>query len=156
MLAKNSALMDPSAGASLKAQMKQAVAELKRLSAALDKAVDDCGYIGVVDIRGKCWTTDALLALDAMFNFIVGVQIEPCLARSHISLPLTPGSAGLKSLVEYRRGSKEIIIEAMTYWAEDQDTDLHACLNKEETNLIKAKARHVIRYIQAIEFKHHI
>jgi hypothetical protein len=44
----------------------------------------------------------------------------------------------------------------MTYWAEDQDTDLHVCLDEEEKNTIKAKALHVIRFIQAIEFKQHI
>ena len=156
MLAKNSALIGPAEGNLLKEKMKGAVAELKKLSAKVDKAVDDCGYIGVVDIRGKCWATDALLALDAMLNFIVGAQIEPCLARFDTPLPLTPGSEGLKALIEYRRAAKETIIEAMSYWTEDQDTYLHACLNKEETNLIKAKARHVIKFIQAIEFKHHI
>lgn len=77
MIAKNNALIGPAEGSALKAQMKSAVAELKQLSAKVDKAVDDCGYIGVVDIRGKCWATDALLALDAMLNFIVGAQIEP-------------------------------------------------------------------------------
>jgi hypothetical protein len=100
IIAKNNALVGPAEGVALKSQMKGAVAELKQLSAKVDKAVDDCGYVGVVDIRGKCWTTDALLALDAMFNFIVGSHIEPCLARSYTPLPLTPGSEGLKSLVE--------------------------------------------------------
>jgi hypothetical protein len=156
IVANNSALTDRSEGASLKAQMKKAVAELKRLSAAVDKTIDDCGYIGVVDIRGKCWTTDALLALDNMLNFIVGAEVEPCLARSHIPLPLSPGSEGIKALIEYRRGAKETMIEAMTYWATDQDTDLHVCLDEREKNTIKAKARHVIAFIQAIEFKHHI
>ena len=156
ILANNSTLIGPSEGSALKAQMKSAVAELKQLSTKVDKAVDDCGYIGVVDIRGKCWTTDALLALDAMFNFIVGAQIEPCLARFHSSLPLSPGSKGIKALIEYRRGAKETLVEAMTYWAEDPDTDLHICLNEREKDTIKTKALYVIRFIQAIEFKHHI
>ena len=145
--------MIASANNALKAQMKKAVAELKQLSAKVDKAVDDCGYIGVVDIRGKCWATDALLALDAMFNFIVGAQIEPRLARFDTPLPLSPGSEGLKALIEYRRGSKETIIEAMSYWAGDPDTDLHVCLDDREKNTIKTKAHHVINFIQAIEFK---
>lgn len=156
IIAKNNALIGSAEGYLLKEQMKKAVAELKQLSAKVDKAVDDCGYIGVVDIHGKCWTTDALLALDAMFNFIVGAQIEPCLARCHSPLTLAPGSEGLKALIEYRRGAKETIIEAMSYWAGDPDTDLHVCLDDGEKNIIKAKALHVIRFIQAIEFKEHI
>jgi len=156
ILANNNALIGPAEGKLLKSQMTGAVAELKKLSTKVDKAVEDCGYVGIIDIRGKCWTTDALLALDAMFNFIVGSQIEPSLARSKIPLPLSPGSEGIKALIEYRRGSKETIIEAMSYWAGDPDTDLHACLDEKEKNAIKAKALHVIRYIQSIEFKHHI
>jgi hypothetical protein len=151
IISANNALIGLAEGAALKAQMKKAVAELKQLSAKVDKAVDDCGYIGVVDIRGKCWATDALLALDAMFNFIVGAKIEPCLARFDTPLPLSPGSEGLKALIECRRGAKETIIEAMSYWAEDQDTYLHDCLTQDEANTIKAKALHVIRIIQAID-----
>ena len=151
ILANNNALIGPAEGSALKTQMKSAVAELKQFLTKVDKAVDDCGYIGVVDIRGKCWATDALLALDAMLNFIVGAQIEPCLHRCRSPLPLTPGSEGLKALIEYRRGAKETIIEAMSYWAGDPDTDLHACLDEEEKNTIKTKALHVIRFIQTIE-----
>ena len=156
IIAKNNALIGSAEGNLLKEQMKTAVAQLRLLSAKVDKAVDNCGYIGVVDIRGKCWATDALLALDAMFNFIVGAKIEPCLARFDTPLPLSPGSEGLKALIEYRRGSKETIIEAMSYWAGDPDTYLHDCLDEREVNTIKAKALHVIRFIQAIEFKEHI
>ena len=153
MIANNNALIGPAEGKLLKEQMKTAVAQLRLLSAKVDKAVDNCGYIGVVDIHGICWATDALLALDAMFNFIVGAKIEPCLARFDAPLPLSPGSEGIKSVVEYKRGSKETIIEAMSYWAEDQDTYLHDCLTQDEAKAIKAKALHVIRFIQAIEFK---
>ena len=156
IITKNNALIGPAEGVALKAQMKGAVAELKQLSAKVDKAVEDCGYVGVVDVHGKCWTTDALLALDAMFNFIVGSHIEPCLARFGGPLPISPGSEGLKALIESRRGAKETIIEAMSYWAGDPDTDLHVCLDEKEKNTIKAKALHVLRFIQAIEFKEHI
>ena len=152
----NNALIGPAEYVVLKTQMKTAVAQLRLLSAKVDKAVDNCGYIGVVDIRGKCWATDALLALDAMFNFIVGAQIEPCLARFDSPLPLSPGSEGLKALIECRRGAKETIIEAMSYWATEEDTYLHDCLDEKEKGVIKAKARHVIGIIQGIEFKHHV
>jgi len=156
IVANNNALIGPPEGRALKEHMKKAVKELKRLTKQLNKAVDDCGYVGVVDIRGKSWTDTALQALDAQFSFIVGEHIEPSLSSYISPLPLSPGSEGLKALIEYRRGAKETVIEAISYWTEDQDTDFHDCLDEQRANAIKAKALHVIRFIQGIEFKYHV
>lgn len=152
----NNACTGPAEGDALKKLMKKGRTELKRLSDNLNKAVDNCGYIGVVDIYGKCWFSEAIEALEAMLNFIVGAHIEPNLNRRGALLPLNSSSEGIKALVEYRRGAKENIIKCMNYWTEDDDTDFHRCLDMEKKNAIKAKALHVIKIIEAIEFKHHI
>jgi hypothetical protein len=136
MTEKNNALIGPTEGNAMKTQMKNAKVELKRLWDDLNKAIKEVSWLGIIDIYGKCWVTDARIAFDAMMDFIVG-----------------PGSEGIKGLIQYKRGNKEILIEALSYWTEDQETDFHYCLSEKEKAAIKAKALHVINFIQAIYFK---